>query len=331
MKKLIYYFALIAGTLLILVTLLSLIYDVRFWFLKVLDFPRMQTLIGLLICLALYPFVKHNWKYPSILFVSGLVISVIIQLTYIVPYTFLTPNAVASAEQGMTDESSFKLLVANVWMKNDKAQAFLDVVNEADPDIIIVMETNTWWKDQLSSLQSRYPHQVLRPLDNTYGMLLFSKFPLENTRVMHLKHKDVPSIHSKVVLPNGREFMLRAVHPVPPKPSEHPDNVGEKELELIKIGQMVTEREIPVIVAGDFNDVAWSRTSRLFGTESKLNDIRVGRGFYNSFDAKSFIMRWPLDHIFVSEDFRVVDLQKLPKFGSDHFPIMAELTLTTPK
>lgn len=331
MKKFIYYFALIAGTLLILVTLLSLIYDVRFWFLKVLDFPRLQKLIGLLICLGLFLFVKRNWKYPSILFVSGLVISVIIQLTYIVPYTFLAKKEVASAAKDMEAESSVKLLVANVWMKNDKAQAFLDVVNEADPDIIIAMETNTWWKEQLSSLQSKYPHHVLRPLDNTYGMLLYSKYPLENTRVMHLKHKDVPSIHSKVTLPNGREFMLRAVHPVPPKPSEHPDNVGEKELELIKVGQMVTERELPVIVAGDFNDVAWSRTSRLFGTESRLNDIRVGRGLYNSFDAKSFIMRWPLDHIFVSEDFRVADLQKLPKFGSDHFPIMAELILTTPE
>lgn len=325
MKKYTFYFAIIVGTLLILVTLLSLLYNVQLWFLKVLDFPRLQTLIGLLVCMALFVWLNRTWRYPAVLFSAGLVVSIILQSTYIVPYTPLAGKAVPSGKK--TEQNTLKLMVANVWMKNNKADTFLNIVREANPDVLLVMETNEWWNNQLSGLQSVYPYKVLYPLDNTYGMLLYSKYKLENPQVKFLKHKRVPSIHSNVIFPNGKKFRLYAMHPVPPVPSKHPDNIGGKEVELIKVGRMVKNRDLPVVVAGDFNDVAWSRTSRLFGTESRLADVRVGRGLYNTFDAKSFLLRWPLDHIFVSNEFGVADVQRLPKFGSDHFPIMATLTL----
>ncbi|MFO1047449.1 MAG: endonuclease/exonuclease/phosphatase family protein [Geminicoccaceae bacterium] len=82
---------------------------------------------------------------------------------------------------------------------------------------------------------------------------------------------------------------------------------------------------LPVIVAGDLNDVAWSRTSRLFRRLSGLIDPRIGRGPYNSFHAGHRWLRWPLDHVFYSPDFLLHRLRRLPAFGSDHFPILIEL------
>jgi endonuclease/exonuclease/phosphatase (EEP) superfamily protein YafD len=38
-------------------------------------------------------------------------------------------------------------------------------------------------------------------------------------------------------------------------------------------------------------------------------------------------MRWPLDHVYVSEEFRVMSFRKLNYFGSDHFPIYVALAL----
>ena len=40
----------------------------------------------------------------------------------------------------------------------------------------------------------------------------------------------------------------------------------------------------------------------------------------------SFIFRWPLDHIFVSEHFRVVAVERGEDIGSDHFPIFVNLS-----
>ena len=95
----------------------------------------------------------------------------------------------------------------------------------------------------------------------------------------------------------------------------------------MKVGTLVAQQGEPAVVAGDFNDVAWSNTGRLFQADGHLRDARVGRGLFNSFDATSRFLRWPLDHVYTTDDFRLIALKRLEEFGSDHFPIYAELVL----
>ena len=76
---------------------------------------------------------------------------------------------------------------------------------------------------------------------------------------------------------------------------------------------------------GDLNDVAWSRTTRLFQRISGLLDPRVGRYFMNTFHADYPLLRWSLDHIFHSTDFGLVEMKRLSHIGSDHFPIYVVL------
>ena len=72
--------------------------------------------------------------------------------------------------------------------------------------------------------------------------------------------------------------------------------------------------------------MAWSRTTDLFIKLSRLLDVRRGRGFYNTFNAKSRVMRFPLDHIFISPEFRLVQMKVLDHVGSDHFPVSVTLS-----
>ena len=75
------------------------------------------------------------------------------------------------------------------------------------------------------------------------------------------------------------------------------------------------ERDVAVVVCGDLNDVAWSFTTQLFLRLSLL-DPRRGRGPYNSFNAQSRLFRFPLDHVFHSNEFKLIDLRVLPEVGS---------------
>jgi endonuclease/exonuclease/phosphatase (EEP) superfamily protein YafD len=64
----------------------------------------------------------------------------------------------------------------------------------------------------------------------------------------------------------------------------------------------------------------------LFQKISGLLDPRIGRGFYNTFHALQPFLRFSLDHLFHSQEFRVRRLQVLPDIGSDHFPFFVSLS-----
>ena len=169
------------------------------------------------------------------------------------------------------------------------------------------------------------PFTVKCPLDNLYGMHLFSRLPLGQEEVCYLVEEDVPSIHATIELRSGDKVRAHFLHPAPPSPTENAES-AERDAELVIVARSVAESDMPVIVAGDLNDVAWSATTRLFRKISGLLDPRVGRGAFNTFHVDYPFLRWPLDHLFHSGHFTLVELQRLPDIGSDHFPLLTRLS-----
>jgi endonuclease/exonuclease/phosphatase (EEP) superfamily protein YafD len=144
-------------------------------------------------------------------------------------------------------------------------------------------------------------------------------------QVKYLVQHDIPSIHAGVRLRGGSAIELRCLHPRPPAPAEN-DRSTERDAEVLIVGKELKRSGAPAIVVGDLNDVAWSRTNDLFQSISGLLDPRIGRGFFNTFNANWPVMRFPLDHAFSSRHFRLVEFKRLPHCGSDHFPVFAKLS-----
>ena len=175
-------------------------------------------------------------------------------------------------------------------------------------------------------LEKDYPHCVKWPLDNLFGMHLYSRLPLNEAEAKYLVEDGIPSIHCKVQLPSGRQVNCHFLHPTPPVP-EYSTESTPRDAELIVVAKSVQNKAEPIIVAGDLNDVAWSTTTRLFRKISGLLDPRIGRGLFNTFHAEYPLMRWPLDHLFHSRHFSVSKIKRMPYFGSDHFALFTELVL----
>ena len=328
LRKLLFYFLLLCGSLLVLLTFCSLIYNSSLWFLQILNFPRLEILIALIICLITYLFFHKKRTISSLLFLVGLVIAIGIQGYIIFPYTPLAEKAVKSAEpSSLNTKAVFSIMLANVWIKNRQSADLLRIIAQKDPTFVLTMEVNDWWVKQLNVLKNNYPYSLTFPADNAYGMALYSKLPLKNSQIRFLNHDRVPSFAMTITLPDSSVFQLCTIHPVAPAPSQYPTNVGGKEVALLKMGRIIASQSLPTVVAGDFNDVGWSHNTTQFAAVSGLSDIRYGRGMYNTFDAQSLFMRWPLDYVFVSPQFKVLSLERLPKFGSDHFPYYVQLTL----
>ncbi|RYY30656.1 MAG: endonuclease/exonuclease/phosphatase family protein [Sphingobacteriaceae bacterium] len=326
-RRVCYWFVVGCGTLLILITALSLL-RTSHWYLEILKFPRLPTLFALVICGILTILLCHKKQLIFMVFIGCLFLAIFLQAWIIYPYMPFAQKTVKSADARMVNSGSdIAILVANVLMSNRNADQLVEIIKGKNPDLILTMEVNRWWVDQLSMLDKNYPYRLMFPTDNTYGMTLYSKHPLSDSKVFFLNNKNVPSFSCIVTLANGKWFRLITVHPVAPKPSEHPDNMGEKENGLLKAAHLVAGQKIPTLVAGDFNDVSWSYNTKKFAGISNLNDVRCGRGMYNTFDAQSDFMKWPLDYVFVSNEFSVIELERLPAFGSDHYPFYAKLAL----
>ncbi len=334
LQKTLFYIVIAISTLVILASLLSLIYNIPKWYLKILDFPRLQQFILGVVMLILFILLNNKWKLPSIALAVGLLAAIFIHFSFISSY-LIGEKVVSSIKiSEVSPEKTVGILLGNVLITNKDSSKFLEVIRNTNPDLVLAMEVNSWWVEALQPLKNEYPYTIEYPLDNAYGMALYSKYPLSETEIQFLNHSKVPSFNAVVTLPSGDSFKFHGVHPVAPFPSDkYPENIGEngndqqKEIALKKVGELVSKNQKPSIVAGDFNDVSWSNTSRLFGQDGNLKDVRIGRGLFNTFDANSIIMRWPLDHFFVSEEIAVIEFKRLPNIGSDHFPLFAKFQI----
>jgi len=159
-------------------------------------------------------------------------------------------------------------------------------------------------------------------------LVFYSRLELERADLRHIRDPEIPSVDAVIVVEEKRTVRCFALHPAPPAP-KYAEETDQRDAELLMVAEEIREREDPVLVFGDLNDVAWSPTTRLFQKVSELLDPRIGRGQYNTFHASYPLLRYPLDHIFVSTHFRLHRLERLPFFGSDHFPIFAEFQLTS--
>jgi endonuclease/exonuclease/phosphatase (EEP) superfamily protein YafD len=259
----------------------------------------------------------------------GLLVVTLLCLVYhawwILPYTRVFPVEVKSAV-GTDAGRSLRIMTANVLTPNRNAEALIERVRENGPDILVTLESDAWWQARLDTLEPSYPHTIKCPLDNLYGMHVYSKLPLKDSRIEYLVEADIPSMHTLVSLPSGHQIRTHFLHPAPPSPTENEES-SERDAELIIVAKSVAETEAPVIVTGDLNDVAWSETTRLFRKISGLLDPRIGRGMFNTFHADYWFFRWPLDHLFHSDHFTLSRICRLKVSGSDHFALFTELVL----
>jgi endonuclease/exonuclease/phosphatase (EEP) superfamily protein YafD len=291
------------------------------WWVRQWDYPRLQVAGLLLLALIALPFFVERGRRFWAIMAAGLA-ALGWQLSHFVAYQPLYPKQVASASS-CTPDRALSLLNANVLMTNKEYGRTIEMIERLKPDVVALPEADVEWEKALSTVLPDYRFRMAEATPNTYGLIFLSRLPVEG-RVEHKLQPGVPSIRALVTLRGGQRVALHILHPEPPWPG---DDSGERDAELVVTGKIVRKEGRAAIVIGDLNDVAWSRTSKLFRKVAGMGDPRVGRGFYPTFTAQYPLLRWPLDHLFVSPHFELTGIDVLPDIGSDHFPIMFRLCL----
>src|SRR5688500_17392822 len=190
--------ALTLGMVAIVATALSLT-RFKVWWVRIWDFPRLQIALLAVVALAVWV-ATAEWREGTRLpFTLLLAVTAVYQWGMVWRYTRLAPREVQGSP-GANPARVLSLMMSNVLQTNRDATRLLRVVREVDPDLLLCVETDDWWREQLDVLTATHPHTVRCPLPNTYGMLLYSRLPLDDARVEFLVQDDIPSIQATVRL-----------------------------------------------------------------------------------------------------------------------------------
>jgi len=299
------------------------------WWVRYADFPRLQlgtVIVALLV--ALLAVGRPAGKRARAAAVLAVALPAVAAVGYhaakLYPYTRLAAYAAAGVEE-CPAERTLSVMVANVQKRNENAPAFLRLVEDVDPDVLLVMETDAWWDRHLSPLRSTFPEAVQHIPDShgAFGMHLFSKLPLAAPAFRFLFDVYTPTLFTGIELPNGVMVQFLGLHPRPPLAWTQSTTL--RDAQLLSAGLEARSSERPTILAGDFNAAPWEPVTRRSVRIGGLLDPRIGRGFYPTFRTGNLLISWPLDQILHQEAFGLLDFERLPDFGSDHFPVFARL------
>jgi endonuclease/exonuclease/phosphatase (EEP) superfamily protein YafD len=283
------------------------------WVLELASHFRMHLAIGLG-GLALVWVLKRRWRMASLCVVGAAVNATLVLLVFL-------PVETTEAYTG----TRLRLISLNLHTQNERSDLVLKYLQDADADIIMLLEVNDRWMVAMQPLRTNYSQVLAEPREDNFGIALFSRLPLTNSEVLELGHSEVPSIATTISV-GGQEIFLLGTHPLPPGSAAYARRRNDQ---LQGIAALVRRHGPAVVVLGDLNCTPWSPYFSDLLRDGGLKTASPQRGLFGSWPAWLPFGRIPLDHGLVSPNLRVIEKRLGPPVGSDHLPLMVELQLPT--
>lgn len=280
-----------------------------FWHLGLLTHFHAQFLV-LLGILALTAFFFRAWK-------MGLCFLVLVSIcAYPVwPLFFYTEHH--------TTELDFTVASINVHTANPEKEKLLRLLQDRQPDLVLLMEVDAAWMKALEPLRETYPHVITKPRGDNFGIALLSRYPFQHTEFKYWGEAEVPSILAEFFV-LGRAVCFIGTHPVPPVSAEGTRLRDGQIREVLDYVKSIPE-SVHVILAGDFNTTPFSRSFCNAIDVAGLYNSANGFGLQPTWPRSSPLFRIPIDHIFLSPNLNVAFFEVEDDIGSDHYPIMVGL------
>lgn len=296
----------------------------RHWIFRAPEYMCTQ-LLGSSIVLLLFECIIGFHQGPAWIIIMALAVCIILLSKKIYPFTRFGSKSVPDY-QGKSPENKLSICVINVLQKNEHYEKVRSCIIKSEADIVLLLEVNEKWVSNLTTLSSSYPYVINRSREDTYGMLLLSKLVFKDFDIHHI-YDETPQIEC-ILRKYGTDIHFFGLHPKPPVPGESSTSLP-KDVELAATANRINELSYKdyLVVAGDINDVAWSRATTKFVNNSRLHDPRQGRGMITTFPTYAPWLGFPLDQIFCSKKFSLINIKRLEKVGSDHYPLLVELNL----
>ncbi|WP_310424543.1 endonuclease/exonuclease/phosphatase family protein [Chamaesiphon sp. VAR_48_metabat_135_sub] len=235
-------------------------------------------------------------------------------------------------DRSSTDKTNIlKVMSFNINVENNDIDRIVRSIKFIDPDLALIVEIDAAMMKMIGAMTSdRLPYSFR---STGGGLAIFSKSPLDDSSsekflgsnetnlVTHLKYRD-------------KRIQIVGTHPFVPVKSP---TFNRRNLQLDALANYLERDSQPTILMGDFNLTPWSPYYRKFISKTTLHNTRHGFGILPSWIRSSTCVKLPqfllpflnipIDHIFVSKDFKVVNTYTGDNGNSDHAPIISELIM----
>ncbi|NRA67723.1 MAG: endonuclease/exonuclease/phosphatase family protein [Pseudobacteriovorax sp.] len=286
----------------------------QFWFLDLFSHFQLQYLI-IMILASLSMILCRDWKKVLICSLGSL-FSI---------WMLLTHTHAPSSQLDSSTSTSIKMLQFNVNTSNTKYSKLIELIQKENPDLVLLIELNKAWSQNLRPLESIYPYQIQRIRSDNFGIKLYSKKAFVNQSIVSFSDLNLPSIHASIEF-EGKQLEIIGTHAIPPINKRY---WQDRNKHLSRIAEKAKQTDDPLIVVGDLNITAWSPSFAQI-TEGDVLQVSVIDTLLTPSWPSFFPPLWiPIDHVLFNKGVQSV-IRSYPEttdLGSDHIPIMMEISL----
>jgi endonuclease/exonuclease/phosphatase (EEP) superfamily protein YafD len=205
----------------------------------------------------------------------------------------------------------------NVLQTNHHYADVIATMLRSDADLISVQEVDPAWAEELKrGLAAAYPHQVIEPRSNCYGIALFGRVPLTDPEIVHLDASPAISVGTII---DGKPVRVLCVHTSSPG---SPDHFTARNEQLDRLASVINGSRDPVLVVGDLNAVPWDKDLRRFLASTGMRSHASATD--PTFPSLAHLALIPIDHVLSTTD-HGVDQRSVHIPGSDHRGLIADI------
>lgn len=244
-----------------------------------------------------------------------------------------------------------KILSSNVHPGMTDYGPLLNLIEQEQPDFVLLQEATALSLEQLRSFSSLLPYSLdkVPPGDRQpgekyppKGTAIFSRFPLTAQSSKPDSPEDqaglLAQVQTNAASPTSSAapepwLQIFAVHALVPI---RPNFYRQRNDQMAAVFHAAQHSQLPTVTMGDFNTSLWSSQLSAIKT-APLRPVRQGFGIKPSWRPNLAFppgLQWighlfwtPIDHSYISQDITVQDFRLGPDVKSDHLPVIVELKI----
>jgi endonuclease/exonuclease/phosphatase (EEP) superfamily protein YafD len=166
----------------------------------------------------------------------ALVIVSVVNALPVLPYL---PRPATLALDVRATATPLKVAAINISFLQFSARRLREIVAEAAPDVLLLVEFTPYAAEVLAALDSQFPYRLKLPADGPYGLALLSRLELESAERLRLGR--VPAIRARVRSAAGA-FTLLGVHLSAPTT---PQRAAQRNTELKQLPRAAPRHKAP--------------------------------------------------------------------------------------